>query len=410
MPSTSGLGTLSNERRRPAPATVPVQLVTSNAPAKGNTNNFLAPCMKSMWVSPESDDVQGFDNEPLLVRIFCPILDLYVAWAFIAALYIPPGWAPDSTLAQMVGPGILNLLTIVTAYRTGKVLYGFRGALTGAFVSLGLMASLTIPAIFPAIIYAFVSITSLRVVDYGTTTLVNMVGELNETWSFVMDVFLKATFVLFNVLFALLANLTGVPIMDWITTAWGTATDAIVTDSFAPFSAIFIESAKILFANQDINMKTLVPIGMTEVASDGKSSAFMLETNFGPGLGVLLALLVAGPKCLRSGVVLAIIAHFFGGIHEVYFPYVYMQPLLLIALILAGFSGQLVFDLSGIGYTGPPSPGSVFAIADVVAEGDGPLTGVGISLSVIVGFVVAWFLLSSPVKRCMSCLPISSLS
>jgi PTS system mannitol-specific IIC component len=87
----------------------------------------------------------------------------------------------------------------------------------------------------------------------------------------------------------------------------------------------------------------------------------MLETNPGPGLGVLVAYYLFGPRKLRASVPAAIIIHFLGGIHEIYFPYILMKPRLILAAIAGGMSGIAIFEVSGAGLVSSPSPGSIFA-------------------------------------------------
>ena len=50
------------------------------------------------------------------------------------------------------------------------------------------------------------------------------------------------------------------------------------------------------------------------------------------------------------------IIHFFGGIHEIYFPYVLMRPLLFIAVILGGMTGVATYQATGFGFKSPASP------------------------------------------------------
>ncbi|MEJ7509106.1 hypothetical protein WMA08_13530, partial [Staphylococcus simulans] len=52
------------------------------------------------------------------------------------------------------------------------------------------------------------------------------------------------------------------------------------------------------------------------------------------------------------------IIHFLGGIHEIYFPYVLMRPLLFIAVILGGMTGVATYQATGFGFKSPASPGS----------------------------------------------------
>src|SRR5690606_37957771 len=96
---------------------------------------------------------------------------------------------------------------------------------------------------------------------------------------------------------------------------------------------ILIEPAKVFFLNNAINHGVLTPLGVAEAAEEGKSVLFLLEANPGPGLGLLLAFTFFGVGAARATAPGAAIIQFFGGIHEIYFPYVLMKPLLLLAVI-----------------------------------------------------------------------------
>lgn len=389
MSKASSFGSLKNETRphpkkrdgQPQVVEISNVIPKPKRPYFSGTRAFW----NSLWV-PSEDDTDAVDlaDQPFLTRVFCPILDIFIAWGVLTAFFIPTGWGPSERYMTMIHPGIIHTLVVVTGYRAGKTLYGFRGALTGAFVSLGLTSTLQVPAIFPTLVYATLSVMVLRLIDI-CVEMTNIGERLHPR---LYETLMKTLFITLNVLLVLFTHMTGVDIMEWLVTGFGDITKELVTNSYTPLSALSIEPAKILFANNAVNRDTLIPLGMTDLVTSGKTSAFMLETNFGPGIGMLLALLIVGPKCLRAGLILAVIVHFFGGIHEVYFPYVYMNPLLILPLILSGFSAQIVFEAASLGYTEPPSPGSVFAIGSVVAEGDGLMTAVGIGISVIVSFLV----------------------
>ena len=62
------------------------------------------------------------------------------------------------------------------------------------------------------------------------------------------------------------------------------------------------------------------------------------------------------------------IIHFLGGIHEIYFPYILMRPLLLVAAIGGGAAGVFTFQLLGAGLVAAASPGSIFAILRLPQE------------------------------------------
>jgi PTS system mannitol-specific IIC component len=119
----------------------------------------------------------------------------------------------------------------------------------------------------------------------------------------------------------------------------------------------------------------------------------MIETNPGPGLGILLAFRFAGPRDVRPTVPGAAIIHFFGGIHEIYFPYVLMKPFTVIAAILGGAAGVLTFLITGVGLVATPSPGSIFAYMAVTPRGNYLGVILGVLVAAAVSFVSAAFIL-----------------
>ncbi|MGC3221292.1 PTS transporter subunit EIIC, partial [Enterococcus faecium] len=76
---------------------------------------------------------------------------------------------------------------------------------------------------------------------------------------------------------------------------------------------------------------------------------FLLEANPGPGLGVLLAFSLFGKGAAKSSAPGAMIIHYLGGIHEIYFPYVMMKPFLFLSVIGGGMSGRFIFQFMDAG-------------------------------------------------------------
>ena len=181
--------------------------------------------------------------------------------------------------------------------------------------------------------------------------------------------------------------------MFWLTTVFATFVDGLINARLLPLASIIIEPAKILFLNNAIGNGVLVPLAAKQAAgSTGKSILFMLESNPGPGLGILVAMMLFGPIAIRATVPAAIVVQFLGGIHEIYFPYVLMKPILLIAAIAAiagGASGVLMFSLFNDGLLAPASPGSIFAYILVAYPGDLPTILLGILVSAGVAFIVS---------------------
>lgn len=169
-----------------------------------------------------------------------------------------------------------------------------------------------------------------------------------------------------------------------------------VEHGLLPLTSVFIEPAKVLFLNNAINHGILSPMGIKQVEEIGKSIFFLLEANPGPGLGILLAYCIAGKGSAKSSAPGAVIIHFLGGIHEIYFPYILMNPLLILAVMAGGACGVFTFNLLGAGLTAPASPGSILAIM-AMAERHSYL---GIILGVLISTAVS-FLIAMPILKFM---------
>jgi PTS system mannitol-specific IIC component len=198
-----------------------------------------------------------------------------------------------------------------------------------------------------------------------------------------------------GMLIAILGFLGVGPTVAAFSDALGAAVGGLVDTGLLPLASLLIEPAKILFLNNAINFGVLAPIGVVEAAETGKSIMFMLETNPGPGLGILLAFWLAGPKILRGSAPGAIIIHFLGGIHEIYFPYVLMKPALILAVIAGGATGVATFAATGVGLVATPSPGSIFAYLAVTPPGNHFGVFLGILLSAAVSFAVAFLIMKA---------------
>jgi PTS system mannitol-specific IIC component len=183
------------------------------------------------------------------------------------------------------------------------------------------------------------------------------------------------------------------PIIIAINTGLGAVVDFLVKTSLLPLASIIVEPAKVLFLNNAIGNGVLVPLGIAQAGKAGSSILFMIESNPGPGLGILTAMMLFGPRAIRPTVPSAMVVHFLGGIHEIYFPYVLMKPILIIAAIAGGASGVLTFVLLNGGLIAPASPGSIIAYL-LVSPPDKILVNlIGIIISAAVSGVVGSVLL-----------------
>ncbi len=103
-----------------------------------------------------------------------------------------------------------------------------------------------------------------------------------------------------GMLLAILAYLGIGPLVLGLTNGLTNAVESIVRVGLLPLVSIIIEPAKILFLNNAINHGVLGPIGVQEAKEFGKSIFFLIETNPGPGLGILLAYWAFGRESVKQ--------------------------------------------------------------------------------------------------------------
>ena len=319
-----------------------------------------------------------------LAGMILPNIGAFIAWGLLTALFIPTGWLPNETYAKMVGPMIITLLPVLIGYTGGRMVHGQRGAVIGAVATMGVVVGSEIPMFLGGMIMGPLAAYALKKLDVALHRL------RREGFEMLIDNFSLGILGLLSAMVAF----SGVgPVVRAITTAAGNGVQAIVDANVLPFVAILVEPAKVLFLNNAINHGVLGPLGVTEAAEKGKSILFMIETNPGPGLGILLAYWLFGTKLLRASAPGAIIIHFFGGIHEIYFPYILMKPRLILAAIAGGFSGILTATITGAGLVATPSPGSIFAYLAGTPKGGYFGVLASIAVATAVSFVVAAALL-----------------
>jgi PTS system mannitol-specific IIC component len=189
------------------------------------------------------------------------------------------------------------------------------------------------------------------------------------------------------------------PVIESVSKALGNGVDWLISHSLLPLASIFIEPAKVLFLNNAINHGVLTPLGIQQAATEGKSILFLLEANPGPGLGVLLAYSIFGTGLARSTAPAAAVIQFFGGIHEIYFPYVLAKPILLLGTIAGGMVGIGTLTIFHAGLRAPAAPGSIIAVFAQTPGG----SFVGVALSVLLAattsFVICSLLLKTSRKK-----------
>ena len=320
-----------------------------------------------------------------LAAIVIPNIGAFIAWGLITAFFIPTGWTPNETLAKLVGPMITFLLPILLGYTGGKLVYGHRGGVVGAVVTAGIAVGSTVPMFLGAMIVGPIGGYLIKKFDETFAERVPSGFEM-----------LVSNFSA-GILGAILA-VAGViaigPLLDAFSNALGGGVDAIIAAGLLPLADIPIEVGKVLFLNNAINHGVLAPLGAQAAAENGRAIHFLLETNPGPGLGLLLAFAFAGKGIAKQSAPGAIIIHFFGGIHEIYFPYVLSHPVMIVAMWAGGIAADIVFVAFNAGLVATPSPGSIFAYLAVTPPGQ----HLGVFLGVAVG-AIASFLVGSTILR-----------
>ncbi len=286
-----------------------------------------------------------------------PNIGAFIAWGLITALFIPTGFFPNENLAKLVGPMVTYLLPLLIGYTGGKIVHDQRGGVVGAIATMGvIIGAPDTPMFLGAMIMGPLGGYVIKKFDQVIE------GKIRAGFEMLVNNFSAG---ILGGILAILSFLAIGPAVDEFTNWLVTGVDWLIEAGLLPLTSILIEPAKILFLNNAINHGVLSPIGLEQVQSAGKSILFLLEANPGPGLGVLLAFTLFGKGVAKQSAPGAGIIHFFGGIHEIYFPYVLMRPMLFFAVILGGMSGVFTLVLLGGGLSAPASPGSILAITAV---------------------------------------------
>jgi PTS system mannitol-specific IIC component len=319
-----------------------------------------------------------------LAGMVMPNIGAFIAWGLITALFIPTGWLPNEKYAALVGPMITYLLPILIGYTGGRLVHGQRGAVIGAVATMGVVVGAEVPMFLGAMIVGPLAAYLLKRVDGLIEDRVKVGFEM------LVDNF---TLGIIGGGMAVLGVWIIGPVISNATDTLGDGVKWLLDHHLLALSSVLIEPAKVLFLNNAINHGVLGPLGVAEAATHGKSILFMLESNPGPGLGILAAFFMFGPRKLRPSVPAAGIIHFFGGIHEIYFPYVLMKPRLILAAMAGGASGIAVFSATGAGLVATPSPGSIFAYLAETPRGGYFGVLLGIVVSAAVAFAVGSALL-----------------
>ncbi len=328
--------------------------------------------------------VQNFGR--FLSNMVMPNIGAFIAWGIITALFIPTGWLPNETLAKLVGPMITYLLPLLIGFTGGRLVGGDRGGVVGAITTMGVIVGADMPMFLGAMIVGPLGGWAIKHFDRWVE------GKIKSGFEMLVNNFSSG---IIGMLLALLAFMAIGPLVEVLSKGLAYGVDVMVQNNLLPLASIFVEPAKILFLNNAINHGIFSPLGVQQAAETGKSIFFLIEANPGPGLGVLMAYMFFGKGNAKQSAGGAAIIHFFGGIHEIYFPYVLMNPRLLLAVILGGMTGVFTLTLLNGGLVSAASPGSILAILAMTPKGAYFANIAAVATAFAVSFVVSAILLKS---------------
>lgn len=313
-----------------------------------------------------------------------PIIGAFIAWGLITAFFIADGWLPNETFSALVDPMITYLLPILIGYSGGKLIYDERGGIVGAIATMGVVVSSDMPMFLGAMIMGPIGGITIKTFDKAVQDKIKTGFEMLVN-NYAVGII--------GALLALAGIVVVSPIVTQLTAIFELVVNYFITNGLLFLTSIVIEPAKVLFLNNAINHGVLTPLGAIDVETTGKSILFLLETNPGPGLGVLLAYTFFGKSNAKASASEAIIIQLFGGIHEIYFPYILMKPVLILATIAGGMSGILTFSLFDAGLVAPASPGSIFSIMAMSPKNELLTILAGVTVATMVSFLVSSLIL-----------------
>ncbi|MBM7552240.1 PTS mannitol transporter subunit IICBA [Thalassobacillus pellis] len=326
--------------------------------------------------------VQRFGS--FLSGMIMPNIGAFIAWGLITALFIETGWTPNEDFAKLVGPMITYLLPLLIGFTGGRIVHGLRGGVVGATATMGVIVGASIPMFLGAMLMGPLGGLAIKYTDKLFE------GRIRSGFEMLVNNFSAG---IVGGILALFGFKIIEPLVSGLTKVLAAGVEFMINVGLLPLVNLFIEPAKVLFLNNAINHGILSPIAVDQAQEAGKSILFLLETNPGPGLGVLLAFMVFGKGISRHTAPGAAVIHFLGGIHEIYFPYILSRPLLLLAPMAGGVAGTATFAAFGVGLTSTPSPGSIFALLALTPKGNFIGVILGVLVAAAISFAVASLIL-----------------
>ncbi|QVI34757.1 PTS mannitol transporter subunit IICBA [Lacticaseibacillus chiayiensis] len=328
--------------------------------------------------------MQSFGTK--LSGMVLPNIGAFIAWGLITAIFLKGGWYPNAHLAKMIKPMVTYLLPLLIAFSGGSMVAGHRGGVVGAIATMGVIVGTNVPMFIGAMIMGPLGGWCIKKWDN------RFQDKIKQGFEMLVNNFSAG---IIGMLLAIVGFFLMGPIISGLTNVMAAGVDWIIKHGLIWLANVFIEPAKILFLNNAINQGILTPLGIQAAAEHGKSILFLLEPDPGPGLGVLLAFALFGKGTAKGSAPSAIIIQFFGGIHEIYFPYVLMKPALFLSVMAGGVTGTTLFSIFNVGLKSSPSPGSIISLFLMSPKSLSNYLGliIGVAGATTVSFLISAFIL-----------------
>ena len=324
------------------------------------------------------DGIQRFGRS--LSAMVMPNIGAFIAWGLITALFIPGGWWPNEHMAKLVSPMLKYLLPTLIAYTAGKNVGGVRGGVAGAVAAMGVIIGTDTPMFLGAMLMGPLAGWCIKRFDKWTE------GKVGAGFEMLVDNFSLG---IIAMLLAITGYLVIGGIVSGLTNALSSGVDWMLRHKMNPLLAVLVDPAKVLFLNNAVNHGIMTPLGIQQAAEAGKSMLFLIDPNPGPGLGILLSCWVFGKGMTKQSAPGAAVIQLFGGIHEIYFPYVLARPLLLLPVMLGNICALSFFTLTDFGLVAPASPGSLISIILMSPRGQTLIGILGVLIATAVSFLLA---------------------
>ena len=304
------------------------------------------------------DKIQNFGRA--LSAMVMPNIGAFIAWGLITALFIPTGWFPNEHLAQLVAPMLTYMLPLLIGYTAGHNVSGVRGGVIGAIATAGVIVGTDVPMFIGAMIMGPLAAWCIKQFDKAVE------GKVRAGFEMLVNNFSLG---IIGMILAIVGYVSVGGAISWLTELFESGIVYLKDHNMLPLVSIFIEPAKVMFLNNAINHGILTPLGTVQVKELGESIIFFLESNPGPGFGLLMAYWCFGKGAAKSSAPGAVLIQFIGGIHEIYYPYILSRPLLIVPMILGASSSILFMTVAHAGLIGPISPGSIVSVVIMSASG-----------------------------------------